>query len=415
MAISKQFDTKFVNVFVPRTGDSTSRPLLSLPACLLAFFLPIFLTSCSPTAFGNSNFIPQSTRPIVKIGLIAPFEGLYRRTGYEGLSAAQMAVADHGELIRASGIDLLVQALDDSAQPARARRAAQKLLVDPAVGAIVGPLAPWALNGTLFEDTDSDEAHLGEPRLDEARLDEAISDNRAPWLLTLPADTEQRGRGAQPGPFFEFPWTQPPTWGESANGAAAPHPFSHNEFVLAVAEVAAQQSVDRLLVEGTRFEPSIAAQIQELTIALDAWTEGAPVGQADGILWLGDPAEGAAQLNRLRQDGWTAPFWFGPWGGDPIVRERSNVHTGIYWAIWQDNHYTSWSENHEPSSPFAYLVYRATERALGQLLAIEEIRDTSDSLNDGTRNITRHITNGEGWEVVYYEMRGDGLSYRFEP
>src|SRR3954452_7384256 len=77
-----------------------------------------------------------SIRPIVKIGLIAPFEGLYRQSGYDALEAMRQAMAD----CTPAGVDVLPLALDDSGDPAQAQRAAQKMLVDPAVRAVVGPL-----------------------------------------------------------------------------------------------------------------------------------------------------------------------------------------------------------------------------------------------------------------------------------
>src|SRR5688500_13064399 len=85
---------------------------------LLAFLL---VTGCT------------SIRPIIKIGLIAPFEGLYRQSGYTALDAMRQAMAE----CTPPGMDVLPLALDDSGDPARAQRAAQKLLIDPSVGAIV--------------------------------------------------------------------------------------------------------------------------------------------------------------------------------------------------------------------------------------------------------------------------------------
>jgi branched-chain amino acid transport system substrate-binding protein len=102
----------------------TGRQLLAF--LLLAAFL---LGSC------------VSVRPIVKIGVLAPFEGLYRRTGYTVLEAVRRAIVDDSAANPAV-FDLLPLALDDSAAPAAARRSTQKLLVDPGVGAVVGPLTP---------------------------------------------------------------------------------------------------------------------------------------------------------------------------------------------------------------------------------------------------------------------------------
>ncbi len=78
---------------------------------------------------------------MVKIGLIAPFEGLYRESGYEALAAMRSAIAD-SPLPSQVRIDILPLALDDSADPQRSGRAAAKMLADPAVAAVVGPLFP---------------------------------------------------------------------------------------------------------------------------------------------------------------------------------------------------------------------------------------------------------------------------------
>src|SRR3954452_18921273 len=77
-----------------------------------------------------------SVRPIVKIGLIAPFEGFYRQSGYDALDAMRQAMA----ACTPAGVDVLPLALDDSGDPVQSKRAAQKLLVDPTVRAIVGPI-----------------------------------------------------------------------------------------------------------------------------------------------------------------------------------------------------------------------------------------------------------------------------------
>lgn len=344
------------------------------PICIVAVLL-FLLASCAPSSSsGQISILPQSTRPVVKIGLIAPFEGLYRRTGYESLPAAQMAIADHNALIRESGVDLLIQALDDGARPERSLRAAQKLLVDPGVNAIVGPLSPW-----VFEN-------------------DPLAENGGEWSLILTDSTDQGKPRSEPRPFFLFPWMQPSLWGGADDEALSGDPFSQNELILAVAKAVAEEGIDRLLVSGS----SVKALSESALITVAMWTDEISIDETDAILWLGDAADGTALLNGLRDEGWAAPFWFGPWGGDPIVRERTNTRHGIYWAIWQDSHYTSWSESHEPSSPFAYLVYRATEHTIGKVLNIET-------------NSAPSSLDGGGWEVAFYAIGEDGLSYRIDP
>jgi hypothetical protein len=63
-------------------------------------------------------------RPVAKIGLIAPFEGLQRRTGYAALESMRQAIVE----TPASAIGVIPLALDDSADPLGHSRAAEKLL-----------------------------------------------------------------------------------------------------------------------------------------------------------------------------------------------------------------------------------------------------------------------------------------------
>lgn len=322
----------------------------------------LLLTSCLPS-ISKLDFLPQSTRPVIKIGLIAPFEGLYRRTGYEGLSAARLAIESHRQLIHENGVDLIMQALDDSAHGERSVRAAEKLLIDPAVKGVIGPLASWAVA------------------------------NQVDKLPVMRSPVTHR-QSVTTSPIFEFPWAQPRLGNDATKRYDPERLISQDELVLAVAKAASKQGMENLLVAGV--EELVLAE--ESLIGLAVWKDNRSIEEFESILWLDEPAAGIALLNRLREEGWTAPFWFGTWGGDPVVRERSQVYSGIYWAIWQDARYTEWSKNHEPSSPFAYLVYRATERAIGNILKNEELGHDSAS-----------------WQVVFYALKEDGLSYRFEP
>ncbi|HRJ42868.1 MAG: hypothetical protein KJZ86_12115 [Caldilineaceae bacterium] len=101
------------------------------PFTILFFLFALALSACA------------STRPVAKIGLLAPFEGVYRQEGYDALTAMRAAIED-------SGLDVLPLALDSSRD---AVRAGQKVLADPSVVAAVGPY--WAVEalsgGSLFE------------------------------------------------------------------------------------------------------------------------------------------------------------------------------------------------------------------------------------------------------------------------
>ncbi len=81
----------------------------SILCFLLTLIATLFLAGCNGGTYTN-------TRPVVKIGLIAPFEGLYRESGYEALAAMRSAIAD-SPLPSQVRIDILPLALDDSADP----------------------------------------------------------------------------------------------------------------------------------------------------------------------------------------------------------------------------------------------------------------------------------------------------------
>lgn len=101
----------------------------SIPASLL-LILAVLLTSCS---------LPGDAAHVVKIGLIAPFEGVGRPLGYAILPEVRQAIAEmnaSGELGR---YRVALVALNDDLDPAVAAAQARALLQDDAVLAVVGP------------------------------------------------------------------------------------------------------------------------------------------------------------------------------------------------------------------------------------------------------------------------------------
>lgn len=107
-----------------------------LSALILVLLLPLlFLAGC---------LLPGDAAPIVKFGVIAPFEGAGRPLGYAILPAIKSVVAEanaHGEL---AGFRVAVVALDDSLDPAMAAQQARALSLDPDVIAVIGPFTEGA-------------------------------------------------------------------------------------------------------------------------------------------------------------------------------------------------------------------------------------------------------------------------------
>ncbi len=83
-----------------------------------------------------------STAPVIKIGLVAPFEGQYRSIGYEAIYAARLAIREINARGGVHGYRVELVALDDRGEPDRAIIAAQQLIIDPQVIAVIGHYRP---------------------------------------------------------------------------------------------------------------------------------------------------------------------------------------------------------------------------------------------------------------------------------
>ncbi len=259
----------------------------------------LFVTLIMPAAC-------TSVRPLAKIGLIAPFEGLYRQQGYEALAAMRSALT---ECSLSAGVDVLPLALDDSTDPATARRAMEKLLIDPAVKATIGPLTP-AIAGSIAPIT---------------------ATNTSLWIV--PTMISQAGTFADP-----------------ARGTAWA-----TGLLEAIAASARSQGAKRLMIVGLSSAWPQLAAIQPGQYAGLPVTYISEAGQAltvvetgDTVLWLGSPAEGARFFGSLRYSQPSVPFWMGPQGGDPVFAGRAAVAGPIYRATWSDDGYQPWATSHSP-------------------------------------------------------------------
>jgi hypothetical protein len=95
--------------------------------CLLLF---AFLTAC------------HSVDPVVKIGLVAPFEGEKRAIGYDAIYSARLAVREINQAGGIGGYRVALVALDDGGDPWLAQENARALAADPGVVAVVGHWLP---------------------------------------------------------------------------------------------------------------------------------------------------------------------------------------------------------------------------------------------------------------------------------
>ena len=77
--------------------------------------------------------------PVVKIGLVAPFEGPQRTIAYDILSAAKLAIKEHNNISRATGPLVELVALNNDGHPDNSRQQARQMVADPAILGILGP------------------------------------------------------------------------------------------------------------------------------------------------------------------------------------------------------------------------------------------------------------------------------------
>ena len=89
-----------------------------------------------------------SVDPVVKIGLVAPFEGQQRAIGYDAIYSARLAVREINAAGGVGSYRVALVALDDRGDPALAADAAASLGIDPGVVAVVGHYLPETTEAT---------------------------------------------------------------------------------------------------------------------------------------------------------------------------------------------------------------------------------------------------------------------------
>jgi branched-chain amino acid transport system substrate-binding protein len=75
---------------------------------------------------------------MIKIGLVAPFEGLYRPLGYEVLPAVKLALKERNQAGGVQGYMVELVALNDDRDPETATQRASEMALDPDVLGVIG-------------------------------------------------------------------------------------------------------------------------------------------------------------------------------------------------------------------------------------------------------------------------------------
>jgi ABC-type branched-subunit amino acid transport system substrate-binding protein len=168
------------------------------PALLRLVLLALgVLSACAPVA-----------RPAVKIGLVGPFEGRYRDTGYEVIYAVRLAVREANQRgLGGYGLELL--SLDDSGEADMALTQAKKMATDPQVVGVVGH---WLDETTLAAAPAYAEAGLPllattpSPQLHSAAF--RLWPSQSNLVALIRPDWKRSARPFEPG------WGQTPFWSD---------------------------------------------------------------------------------------------------------------------------------------------------------------------------------------------------------
>jgi len=138
---------------------------------------------------------PGTVKPTVKIGLSAPFEGLYRDLGYEVLHAVRLAVRQRNDAGGVGGCRLVeFVALNDFNEVETAIVQAHKMAIDPDILGVLGGWTPEVAQATRPEYGWLGVAFLS-PQVDFTQA-QPVLDREPPFA----AGSRQLSGGVSPGP-----------------------------------------------------------------------------------------------------------------------------------------------------------------------------------------------------------------------
>ena len=160
-------------------GKWLSCPRYTFYFLLLTFyFLLLTLTACA------------SVQPVVKIGLVAPFEGAQRAVGYDAIYAARLAVREVNAAGGINGYRVALVALDDGGDLLLAKETAVSLTIDPAIVAVIGHglAETTAVAAPIYAQAHIPFLPLGNPPFSASNPSQLSADFQAAYSSVTPFD-----------------------------------------------------------------------------------------------------------------------------------------------------------------------------------------------------------------------------------
>ncbi len=309
----------------PRRRPARMRLLWALPAALSSLLLAACLAPPLPGLPRDDLLTWLDVRPLhvpVAVGLLAPFEGLERRAGYRALEDLRLAMTLAAQAPQEPQPALLPFALDTSRA---SDRAAQKVLLEPSLAGLLGPLSPHSLPAAS---TNSRLHSLGAGRW------------LAPFALT------ERG----------FTAPDDPAWLEALLEGAA--------------RAAAAEGATRLLVAGWDPPPAMAPR-EGISPSLPVVWQNGPHAElrpaaGEALLWLGSGAGAAEMIASLQAAGSSASVWLAPWAANALLVESLDAQPTsaaraqpLYTLAWQDADFAAWATANPAAPPAEYAQWAA--------------------------------------------------------
>ncbi len=245
--------------------------------------------------------VPGSTEPIVKVGLVAPFEGLYRPLGYEVLYAVKLAIRERNASGGVAGYMVELVALNDDNEPALAAQRAREMAVDPDVVGVIGHFSSPTTLAALEEYRGA-----GLALLTSAAAANAVTDGGHPNVYRLCARNDRLGQEAARYAVTELGAERLAILRGQEDLAEAFALMGANLGATVVSDVSADQ-VD--------------------------WSVQIGDQDPDLVFFTSDAVEGAGLIVQARQRGVDAPFMGGgDWGSPRLMQIGGATVEGVLYV-----------------------------------------------------------------------------------
>jgi branched-chain amino acid transport system substrate-binding protein len=241
------------------------------------------------------------TKPIIKVGLVAPFEGLYRPLGYEVLYAVKLAIRERNASGGVAGYMVELVALNDDNDPTVAAQRAREMAVDPDVVGVIGHFSSPTTLAALEE-----YRRAGLALVTSVAAANALTDGGYPNVYRVCARNDRLGREAARYAVAELGAERLAILRDQEDLAEA--------FALTAASLGAMVVSD---VDADQVDWSVQIAAQD----------------PDLVFFTGDAVEGAGLIVQARQGGVDAPFMGGgDWGSPKVMQIGGTTVEGILYV-----------------------------------------------------------------------------------